>query len=137
MAVQCVVLQDGDFRIPCGDVPKPEDETFCRKPVQYIYEIRNVCDQNLNPLCDTVRIKKFIMDRNSVLKDLMTILPPQAVLEPDKTRVYVENGMEFDFCANMTIDSNVFVVADTSPGFVVNACSAEARDIFNIEFVAN
>ena len=134
MAVQCVV-PDGDFRIPCGDVPKPEDEPFCRKKVQYVYEIRNACNPNLNPLCDTARIKAFSRVRNGDLKDLMTILPPGAEVVPAQSRFYIESGVEFDFCANKTVNTNVIITADTSPGLVVGSCAAEAEDIFNIGFV--
>lgn len=134
MGIKCVV-PEGDFRIPCKDVKEPEDEPFCRKPVEYIYKISNTCDPAVNPFCDTAKIDRFDMVRNGNLKDLMDILPPGAALDPLQTVLYVETGNEFDFCSNYTVDTNAVISGTTAPGVYVGECMAEASNVFNIGFV--
>jgi hypothetical protein len=135
MDIMCVVIR-GDFRIPCRDVRDPEDKPAeCRREVEYVYKISNTCDSTLDPLCDTVMIDRFDMVRNGVLKDLMPIIPPRASLEPSETVFYVETGIEFDFCANKTVDVNIILTATTVSTSREVVYAAEAKKLFDIGFV--
>jgi hypothetical protein len=60
MNVICVVVQ-GDLRIPCDQVPRPVDASSCIKPVEYVYQISNICDPNLNTNCDTAVVSLLQM----------------------------------------------------------------------------
>lgn len=60
MDVQCVVVE-GDFRIPCDQVPRPADAASCVKPVEYVYQVTNICDPDLNTNCDTAVVSLLLL----------------------------------------------------------------------------
>lgn len=136
MDVQCVVVE-GDFRIPCDQVPRPADAASCVKPVEYVYQVTNICDPDLNTNCDTAVFQSFDVVRNGDLQDIFPILPPGAALAPTETGFYVESGNEFDFCLDQTVETNAIIVANTAPGPSVGVCAAEASNIFTISFEAD
>ena len=134
MDIKCIVPM-GSISVPCQDVRDPEDEPECRKPVNFIYKIENVCDPSLNPFCDTATIDRFDRVRNGELKDLMyTVKAGSDSLAPLAKVIVHERGVEFDFCKNKTVDTNAIITANTAPGFSVGICEAEASNFFTIGF---
>jgi hypothetical protein len=131
--VECFEVE-GNARIPCNQVGKPQDEDQCLRDVIYVYRVTNSCNKSLNPNCDAAKIRTFDLVRNGVLKNLLHLLPENTVLDPGETEVYVEDDLEFDFCMDLSVDSVVRVIADTAPGMDVGMCSAEASNFFNIGF---
>ena len=72
------------------------------------------------------------------LKSLLGLIPQNARIAPAETVFYIENGIEFDFCVNQTVDTSVRVIGDTSPAMdsgEVGICSAETSNFFAIGFV--
>jgi hypothetical protein len=104
------------------------------KPVDFIYEITNVCDPSLNPFCDIATIDRFDMARNGELKDLLYTIKSgtgELGLVPLANVLFYERGVEFDFCKNKTVDTSAIVTANTAPGSTVGVCAAEASTFFS------
>jgi hypothetical protein len=125
----------GSISVPCQDVRVPDNEPGeCMKPVDFIYEITNVCDPSLNPFCDIATIDRFDMARNGELKDLLYTIKSgtgELGLVPLANVLFYERGVEFDFCKNKTVDTSAIVTANTAPGSTVGVCAAEASTFFS------
>jgi hypothetical protein len=136
MEVLCFEIE-GAARIPCREVVEPEDELECLRDVEYVYRIENTCDPNIRSDCDPTgaRITDFANVRNGVVKDLTFLVPDGARILPTDTLVFIESGLEFDFCVNKTVDTSTRVVGDTFPGLTVGFCVAEGSNVFDIGFV--
>jgi hypothetical protein len=128
----------GSISVPCQDVRVPDNEPGeCMKPVDFIYEITNVCDPSLNPFCDIATIDRFDVARNGELKDLLYTIKSgtdELGLVPLANVLFYERGVEFDFCKNKTVDTSAIVTANTAPGSTVGVCAAEASNYFTIRF---
>ena len=123
----------GNARIPCGEVPRPLDESQCEKKAEFIYQITNTCDNQVDPLCDTAVIDMFDIVRNGRLINLNRIVEDDPFVPPTETVFYIEDEFpEFDFCENKTVDTSALVLADTTDG--LGMCIAEGSNLFDIGF---
>jgi hypothetical protein len=123
----------GSARIPCGELPRPLDESECEKRAEFVYQVTNTCDDQVDPNCDTAVIDMFDIVRNGRLINLMRIVENDPFIPPSDTVFYLEDEFpEFDFCDNKTVDTSALIIADTTDG--LGMCIAEGSNLFDIGF---
>ena len=65
------------------------------------------------------------------MKDLLSLVAENSTIDPTESAFFTETGVDIDFCTSQTVDTNVIVIADTSPGMTIGICSAEASNSFS------